>query len=68
MIEKWKRWECPNTPGFSNVIPDGPGWYRYERGLWRKWPFENANYDGQARYLTAAQLLDFALRQAQDAP
>lgn len=47
------------APSFQNVEPAGEGWYRFGLGKWRR--SEAGNYDGAARYLTEAQLLDFAL-------
>ena len=50
------------TPSFANVEPAGEGWYRFSRGKWRR--SEVGNYDGAAKYLTSAQLLDFAVEAA----
>lgn len=39
-------------PSFENVIPAGPGYYRFSRGKWRRI---------EARYLSDTELFEFAL-------
>lgn len=56
-------WKQPNpTPGYHNVIPDGPGWYRFDGKKWRYCgQGDNWNYDGKARHLTTEMLDKFAV-------
>ena len=46
-------------PTAQNTIPGGTGWYRYNRGFWRRDTFKNANYDGAAMWLDAKILVEF---------
>lgn len=54
-------YKSPNPlPTHKNVIPAGPGWYRFDGDKWRKWPGKYGNYDGAGRWLSDEQLAEFA--------
>lgn len=48
-------------PTFENVIPTGRGWYRFQKGKWRR--CEVRGYDARARWLSDNRLKELALDQ-----
>ena len=45
-------------PDYKSVIPTGEGWYSFRDHYWR---YTDQNDDGQSRYLTETDLLQFAV-------
>ena len=62
MLPQWLRarlFPPPPAPRYENVEDNGAGYYRYNRGRWRRVDFRG--YDEQARWLSLNRLMELKL-------
>ena len=49
----------PPHPTYENVEPAGAGWYRWQRGRWRR--YDVNGYNPEAKWLSANKLKELEL-------